>query len=75
MCCVFRYGKIYVKAANSCMSKGADYAKKEIQRLERLLLKVYNSLFRNSLILRKILGWICKLFAVGPFFRRGRKSL
>lgn len=68
MCCVFRYGKIYVKAANSCMSKGADYAKKEIQRLERLLLKVYNSLFRNSLILGNILGWICKLFAVGPFF-------
>lgn len=57
-----------MKAANSCMSKGADYAKKEIQRLERLLLKVYNSLFRNSLILGNILGWICKLFAVGPFF-------
>ncbi|CAI9103502.1 OLC1v1001999C2 [Oldenlandia corymbosa var. corymbosa] len=35
-----RYGKIYVKAAKSCMDKGADYAKNEIQRLERMLSKV-----------------------------------
>ncbi|XP_075488531.1 protein disulfide-isomerase like 2-1-like [Primulina tabacum] len=34
-----RYGKIYVKAAKSCLDKGADYAKKEVQRLERMLAK------------------------------------
>lgn len=35
-----RYGKIYAKAAKSCMEKGADYAKNEVQRLERMLAKV-----------------------------------
>ncbi|XP_018807246.1 probable protein disulfide-isomerase A6 [Juglans regia] len=34
-----RYGRIYLKAAKSCMDKGADYAKNEIQRLQRLLEK------------------------------------
>ncbi|XVF72711.1 hypothetical protein PTKIN_Ptkin12aG0142300 [Pterospermum kingtungense] len=32
-----RYGKIYLKAAKSCMEKGADYPKKEIERLQRIL--------------------------------------
>uniref|UniRef100_A0A2P2L7N1 protein disulfide-isomerase n=2 Tax=Rhizophora mucronata TaxID=61149 RepID=A0A2P2L7N1_RHIMU len=35
-----RYGKIYLKAAKNCMEKGADYAKNEVQRLERILGKV-----------------------------------
>lgn len=36
----FRYGKIYLKAAKSCLEKGADYANNEVQRLERMLKKV-----------------------------------
>ncbi|KAH1108528.1 hypothetical protein J1N35_012296 [Gossypium stocksii] len=32
-----RYGKIYLKAAKSCLEKGADYPKKEIERLQRIL--------------------------------------
>lgn len=35
-----RYGKIYLKTAKSYLEKGSDYAKKEIQRLERILEKV-----------------------------------
>ncbi|XP_058213961.1 protein disulfide-isomerase like 2-1-like isoform X1 [Rhododendron vialii] len=35
-----RYGKIYLKAAKSCLEKGADYANNEVQRLERMLKKV-----------------------------------
>ncbi|XP_052193733.1 protein disulfide-isomerase like 2-1-like [Diospyros lotus] len=38
-----RYGKIYVKAAKSCMEKGSDYAKNEIQRLERMLMKTISA--------------------------------
>ena len=37
---VVRYGKIYLKAAKSCLEKGADYPKKEIERLQRILDKV-----------------------------------
>lgn len=36
----FRYGKIYLKAAKNSMEKGADYAKNEIERLQRILDKV-----------------------------------
>jgi hypothetical protein len=36
---VYRYGKIYSKAAKNCMAKG-DYAKNEIERLQRMLQKV-----------------------------------
>jgi len=32
-----RYGKIYSKAAKSCLEKGADYAKNEIERIHRIL--------------------------------------
>ncbi|XP_043720365.1 probable protein disulfide-isomerase A6 [Telopea speciosissima] len=32
-----RYGKIYLKAAKSCMQKGSGYAKNEIERLQRIL--------------------------------------
>ena len=31
------YGKLYVKAANKVLEKGEEYAKKEVERLERLL--------------------------------------
>ncbi|KAI3980693.1 hypothetical protein MKX01_025258 [Papaver californicum] len=34
-----RYGKIYVKAAKSCLEKGSDYATKEMERLKRMLEK------------------------------------
>ncbi|CAN0914095.1 Probable protein disulfide-isomerase A6 [Linum grandiflorum] len=34
-----KYGEIYVKAARSCLQKGSDYPKNEIQRLERMLEK------------------------------------
>ncbi|KAL2231285.1 protein disulfide-isomerase like 2-1 [Sesamum indicum] len=34
-----RYGKIYVKAAKSCIEKGSDYAENEVQRLDRMLAK------------------------------------
>ncbi|GLT42618.1 hypothetical protein SLA2020_166080 [Shorea laevis] len=34
-----RHGKIYLKAAKSCLEKGADYPKKEIERLQRMLEK------------------------------------
>lgn len=40
MLLVVRYGKIYLKAAKSCLNKGADYPKKEIERLQRILDKV-----------------------------------
>nr|KJB09451.1 hypothetical protein B456_001G143100 [Gossypium raimondii] len=32
-----RYGKIYLKAAKSCLEKGTDYPKEEIERLQRIL--------------------------------------
>lgn len=35
-----RHGKIYLKAAKNSMAKGPDYAKNEIERLQRLLDKV-----------------------------------
>nr|XP_043625468.1 probable protein disulfide-isomerase A6 [Erigeron canadensis] len=35
-----RYGKVYVKVAKTSLSKGNNYAKNEIQRLERILAKV-----------------------------------
>lgn len=49
---LIRYGKIYVKAAKSSLSKGGDYAKNEIQRLERILSKVkFNSTQSNTFFL------------------------
>lgn len=43
----FRYGKIYLKAAENSLKKGADYAKNEIQRLERILEKVWSHTLCN----------------------------
>lgn len=48
-----RYGKIYIKAAKSCMEKGADYAKNEIQRLERMLSKAISSSKSDEFTLKK----------------------
>ncbi|KAK3036737.1 hypothetical protein RJ639_029702 [Escallonia herrerae] len=48
-----RYGKIYLKAAKSCMDKGADYAKNEIQRLERILAKSISSAKADEFSLKK----------------------
>lgn len=45
-----RYGKIYLKTSKNFMEKGADYAKNEIQRIERILEKVlYMTLFHITL--------------------------
>ncbi|KAJ9557385.1 hypothetical protein OSB04_011999 [Centaurea solstitialis] len=48
-----RYGNIYIKAAQSCMAKGADYARNEIQRLERMLSKSISSLKADEFIVKK----------------------
>ncbi|KAL4588382.1 hypothetical protein LXL04_001266 [Taraxacum kok-saghyz] len=48
-----RYGKIYVKAAKSCLSKGGDYAKNEIQRLERILSKSISPSKADEFTLKK----------------------
>ncbi|KAH6820115.1 thioredoxin family protein [Perilla frutescens var. hirtella] len=52
-----RYGKIYVKAAKSCLDKGPIYSKNEIQRLERILAKSISEGKRDELTVKKnILG-------------------
>ncbi|GMH10430.1 hypothetical protein Nepgr_012271 [Nepenthes gracilis] len=48
-----RYGKIYLKAAKNCMEKGTDYAKNEIQRLERMLTKAISPAKSDEFILKK----------------------
>ncbi|KAJ9185983.1 hypothetical protein P3X46_005548 [Hevea brasiliensis] len=48
-----RYGKIYLKAANNCVEKGADYPKKEIQRLERMLEKSISEAKADEFTLKK----------------------
>ncbi|KAL3515974.1 hypothetical protein ACH5RR_022876 [Cinchona calisaya] len=48
-----RYGKIYVKAAKSCLEKGADYAKNEVQRLDRMLAKTISAAKADEFILKK----------------------
>lgn len=48
-----RHGKIYTKAAKSCMQKGADYAKNEIQRLERMLGKAISPSKADDFTLKK----------------------
>lgn len=40
-----RHGDLYLKLAKKGMEKGADYAKNEIQRLERMLEKVIYHIF------------------------------
>lgn len=48
-----RYGEIYLKSAKSCMDKGADYAKNEIQRLDRILAKSINAVKADQFTLKK----------------------
>ncbi|KAK3407480.1 protein disulfide-isomerase like 2-1 [Eucalyptus grandis] len=48
-----RYGKIYLKAAKSCMDKGADYAKKETERLQRMLEKSISAAKADEFTLKK----------------------
>ncbi|CAO2836606.1 unnamed protein product [Amaranthus hypochondriacus] len=48
-----RYGKIYTKVAKKCMEKGADYAKNEIQRLERMLSKAISPMKADEFSLKK----------------------
>lgn len=48
-----RYGKFYTKAAKSCMEKGSDYAKNEIQRLERILSKAISPAKADEFTLKK----------------------
>ncbi|KAK9983846.1 hypothetical protein SO802_033371 [Lithocarpus litseifolius] len=48
-----RYGKIYSKAAKSCLEKGADYAKNEIERLQRILDKSISPAKADEFTLKK----------------------
>ncbi|KAL4603441.1 hypothetical protein ACB092_10G124400 [Castanea dentata] len=48
-----RYGKIYSKAAKSCLEKGADYAKNEIERLQRILDKSISPSKADEFTLKK----------------------
>ncbi|KAF5208039.1 disulfide isomerase-like 2-2 [Thalictrum thalictroides] len=48
-----RYGKIYLKAAKSSLEKGAGYAKKEMDRLQRLLEKSISSTKADEFTLKK----------------------
>nr|APR64064.1 thioredoxin family protein [Populus tomentosa] len=48
-----RYGKIYSKAAKNCMAKGADYAKHEIERLQRMLQKTISPAKADEFTLKK----------------------
>ncbi|KAL2323693.1 hypothetical protein Fmac_028072 [Flemingia macrophylla] len=48
-----RYGKIYLKAAKKYMEKGSDYAKNEIQRLQRILDKSISPAKADELTLKK----------------------
>ncbi|XP_039127333.1 LOW QUALITY PROTEIN: protein disulfide-isomerase like 2-1-like [Dioscorea cayenensis subsp. rotundata] len=48
-----RYGKIYTKAAKSCIEKGTDYAKNEIERLKRMLEKSISPSKADEFIIKK----------------------
>ncbi|KAG6785050.1 hypothetical protein POTOM_010773 [Populus tomentosa] len=48
-----RHGKIYLKAAKTCMVKGADYAKNEIERLQRMLEKSISPAKADEFTLKK----------------------
>ncbi|KAE8701995.1 putative protein disulfide-isomerase A6 [Hibiscus syriacus] len=48
-----RYGKIHLKAAKNCMEKGADYPKKEIERLQRMLNKSISPAKADEFTLKK----------------------
>ncbi|KAH1127001.1 hypothetical protein GYH30_015829 [Glycine max] len=48
-----RHGKIYLKAAKNYLEKGSDYAKNEIQRLQRILDKSISPAKADELTLKK----------------------
>ncbi|KAI3448509.1 hypothetical protein Pfo_005174 [Paulownia fortunei] len=48
-----RYGKIYVKAAKSCIDKGSDYAKNEVLRLDRILAKSISAAKADEFTLKR----------------------
>ncbi|XP_042429819.1 protein disulfide isomerase-like 2-2 [Zingiber officinale] len=48
-----RYGKTYLKVAKSSFIKGTDYAKKEIERLQRILEKPINAVKADEFIIKK----------------------
>ncbi|MCL7038766.1 hypothetical protein MKW94_025000, partial [Papaver nudicaule] len=48
-----RYGKIYLKAAKSCLEKGSDYATKEMERLKRMLEKSISPAKADEFTLKK----------------------
>ncbi|KAL4370257.1 hypothetical protein S83_018368 [Arachis hypogaea] len=48
-----RYGKLYLKLAKNCMEKGKEYAKNEVQRLERMLEKSINPTKTDEFTLKK----------------------
>ncbi|KAL3843526.1 hypothetical protein ACJIZ3_000929 [Penstemon smallii] len=48
-----RYGKIYMKAAKSCLDKGSDYSKNEVLRLERILAKSISATKGDEFTLKK----------------------
>ncbi|KAJ3669465.1 hypothetical protein LUZ60_011415 [Juncus effusus] len=48
-----RYGRVYVKAAKSVVSKGADYAKNEIDRLNRLMEKAISPAKADEFVIKK----------------------
>ncbi|CAL9203221.1 unnamed protein product [Musa hybrid cultivar] len=48
-----RYGKTYLKAAKSCIEKGANYATKEIERLQRMLAKSISASKADEFIIKK----------------------
>ncbi|KAG8648309.1 probable protein disulfide-isomerase A6 [Manihot esculenta] len=48
-----RHGKIYLKTAKNFVEKGADYPKKEIQRLERMLEKSISEVKADEFTLKK----------------------
>ncbi|KAJ6798619.1 protein disulfide isomerase-like 2-2 [Iris pallida] len=48
-----RYGKVYLKAAKSCIDKGAGYAKKETERIQRMLEKSISAAKADEFIIKK----------------------
>ncbi|KAI4349910.1 hypothetical protein L6164_010452 [Bauhinia variegata] len=48
-----RYGNIYLKFAKNCLEKGADYAKNEIHRLDRILEKSISPAKADEFTLKK----------------------
>ncbi|KAJ6796138.1 protein disulfide isomerase-like 2-2 [Iris pallida] len=48
-----RYGKVYLKAAKNCVDKGAEYAKKETERLQRMLEKSISTAKADEFIIKR----------------------